>query len=71
MKARQTGTFLVVDSSARGAGGSLVEFRILGPFEVVKNGWALLLGGPQQRALLAVLLLHRSAKCSPSERLVA
>jgi DNA-binding SARP family transcriptional activator len=35
-----------------------VEFRILGPLEVVENGKALDLGGQKQRALLAVLLLH-------------
>ncbi|HEY2936378.1 MAG TPA: BTAD domain-containing putative transcriptional regulator, partial [Gaiellaceae bacterium] len=34
------------------------EFRILGPLEVRKEGRPLRLGGAQQRALLAVLLLH-------------
>ena len=37
----------------------MIEFRVLGPFEVVKHGRVLALGSPQQRALLAVLLLHR------------
>jgi DNA-binding SARP family transcriptional activator/WD40 repeat protein len=41
------------------AGPTLLEFRILGPFEVVDDGRALGLGGPKQRALLAVLVLHR------------
>ena len=36
-----------------------MEFRILGPLEVVEDGQALDLGGQKQRALLAVLLLHR------------
>jgi DNA-binding SARP family transcriptional activator len=35
-----------------------VDFRILGPLEVVEDGRALQLGGPKQRALLALLLLH-------------
>jgi DNA-binding SARP family transcriptional activator/WD40 repeat protein len=46
-----------------------VEFRILGPFEVVDNGGSLALGGAQQRALLVVLLLHRSEAVS-TDRLV-
>ncbi|MBA3329669.1 MAG: AfsR/SARP family transcriptional regulator [Actinobacteria bacterium] len=33
-----------------------MEFRILGPLEVVEQGRALPLGGPRQRALLALLL---------------
>ncbi len=37
-----------------------VEFRILGPLEVARNGAVLSLGGGKQRALLAVLLLHRN-----------
>ncbi len=35
-----------------------MEFRILGPLEVISGGQALDLGGAKQRALLAVLLLH-------------
>ena len=35
-----------------------VEFRILGSLEVVSGGDPLPLGGPQQRALLALLVLH-------------
>jgi DNA-binding SARP family transcriptional activator len=34
-----------------------MDFRILGPLEVRANGQRLALGGPKQRALLAVLLL--------------
>src|SRR5919202_2701139 len=35
-----------------------LEFRILGPVEVARNGERLELGGEKQRALLALLLLH-------------
>jgi len=36
-----------------------VDFRILGPLEVARDGAPLALGAAQQRALLAVLVLHR------------
>jgi YVTN family beta-propeller protein len=36
-----------------------VQFGILGPLEVLRDGRRVELGGAQQRALLAVLLLHR------------
>jgi DNA-binding SARP family transcriptional activator len=35
-----------------------VEFRILGPLEAWTAGRRLELGGPRQRSVLAVLLLH-------------
>jgi DNA-binding SARP family transcriptional activator len=35
-----------------------VEFRVLGPLEVVAGGQPLDLGTPRQRALLGLLLLH-------------
>jgi DNA-binding SARP family transcriptional activator len=35
-----------------------VEFRILGPLEVVGDAGPIRLGGPKQRATLAILLLH-------------
>lgn len=35
-----------------------MEYRVLGPLEARSNGRALDLGGPKQRAVLAVLLLH-------------
>jgi DNA-binding SARP family transcriptional activator/streptogramin lyase len=35
-----------------------LDFRVLGPLEVCSNGSALPLGGPKQRALLALFLLH-------------
>src|SRR4051812_10714377 len=41
-----------------------MEFRILGPLEVVENGRQVELGGPKQRALLAVLLLNANAVVS-------
>src|SRR5436190_10936284 len=41
-----------------------MEFRILGPFEVVEHDQRLVLGGPKQRALLVALLLHRGEAVS-------
>jgi len=38
--------------------GSRLEFRILGPLEVWLNGAVVRVGGPKQRALLALLLCH-------------
>jgi DNA-binding SARP family transcriptional activator len=35
-----------------------VDFRVLGPLEAVAAGEAVPLGGPKQRALLALLLIH-------------
>jgi DNA-binding SARP family transcriptional activator len=46
-----------------------VEFRILGPLEVVEQGRVLALGGPMQRALLA-LLLTRANEVVSADRLV-
>jgi predicted ATPase/DNA-binding SARP family transcriptional activator len=46
-----------------------VEFRILGPLEVMDGGRAIELGGARQRALLAILLLRRN-EIVPAERLV-
>jgi DNA-binding SARP family transcriptional activator len=47
---------------------SLVEFRILGPLEVTRNGVPVPLGGPKQRATLAILLLSVN-RVVPIERL--
>ena len=47
----------------------MVEFRILGPLEVVEHDRPVVLGGPKQRALLAVLLLHRGEVLS-TDRLI-
>ncbi len=46
-----------------------MEFRILGPLEVLERGVRLELGGAKQRALLAVLLLHRREAVS-TDRLI-
>ena len=45
-----------------------MDFRLLGPLEVRDHDRALALGGPRQRALLAVLLLHANRVVS-SDRL--
>src|SRR6476620_7028468 len=45
------------------------EFRILGPLEAVSADETMRLGGPKQRALLALLLLRRN-EVVPRERLV-
>jgi DNA-binding SARP family transcriptional activator len=41
-----------------------MEFRILGPLEVVEDGECFVLGAVQQRALLAVLVLHHGETVS-------
>src|SRR6476469_3739141 len=46
-----------------------MEFRILGPLEVLADGRALELGGPKQRALLAALLVAAN-RAVPSDDLV-
>lgn len=46
-----------------------MEFRVLGPLEVRVNGTSLALGGPKQRALLALLLLSANRVVS-RDRLV-
>ena len=47
----------------------MLEFRILGPLEVIEDDRPVALGGPRQRALLAILLLHRREVVS-SDRLI-
>ena len=44
-------------------------YRILGPLAVEENGRSITLGGPRQRALLAILLLHRG-EVLPADRLI-
>ena len=46
-----------------------MEFRILGPLEVVRDDESVVLGAAQQRALLAVLVLHRGEAVS-TDRLI-
>jgi WD40 repeat protein/DNA-binding SARP family transcriptional activator len=48
---------------------SHLEFRILGPLAVRVDGTALPIGGPKQRALLALLLLSAN-RAVPRERLI-
>ena len=46
----------------------MLEFRILGPLEVVGENGTIQLGGPRQRATLAILLLHAN-RVVPVEQL--
>jgi DNA-binding SARP family transcriptional activator len=46
-----------------------VDFRLLGPLEVHESGRAIRLGGPKQRALLAILLLNAN-DVTPAEELM-
>jgi DNA-binding SARP family transcriptional activator len=46
-----------------------MDFRILGPVEAREQDRAIPLGGPRQRALLALLLLHRNTPVT-TERLI-
>lgn len=46
-----------------------MEFRLLGPLEVVEHDRSLALGGVKQRSVLAVLLLHAN-ELVPAERLI-
>jgi YVTN family beta-propeller protein len=48
---------------------SVIDFRVLGSFEVLEDQQPLALGGPKQRALLALLLLRRGETVS-SDRLI-
>ena len=49
--------------------GNRFDFRILGPLEVRRDGTPVPLGGPKQRALLAILLLNAN-RVVPRERLI-
>jgi DNA-binding SARP family transcriptional activator len=44
-----------------------VEFRVLGPLEVIEGERSIELGGPRQRALLAYLLVHVNEAVSPEQ----
>jgi predicted ATPase/DNA-binding SARP family transcriptional activator len=46
-----------------------MEFRLLGPLDVVDGGRSLPLGGPKQRSVLAVLLLD-AGRVVPAEQLI-
>ena len=47
---------------------AVLEFRVLGPLELVGEDGPVRLGGPRQRATLAILLLHAN-RVVPAERL--
>ena len=47
-----------------------VEFRLLGPLEVAADDGVVVLGSPQQRALLALLLIRRN-EVVPLDAIVA
>jgi DNA-binding SARP family transcriptional activator len=59
---------MVVNSELQPEGGD-VEFRLLGPFEVVEHGRSVPLGGSKQRALLAILAIHAN-ELVPADRLI-
>ena len=46
-----------------------LQFRLLGPLEVRREGAPVQLGGPKQRALLAILLMHANQVVS-TDRLI-
>src|SRR5215469_7952323 len=45
------------DATDRLPSAAVLEFRVLGPLEVVSDGVPVQLGGPRRRATLAILLL--------------
>ena len=48
-----------------------MDFRVLGPLEVARNGQPLALGGSKQRIVLALLLLHANETVSPDRMIDA
>jgi DNA-binding SARP family transcriptional activator/tetratricopeptide (TPR) repeat protein len=56
------------DEAEAGGGGGGVEFRILGPLEVIHDGRAVPVGGSRERAVLALLLASANRVVS-AERL--
>src|SRR5262245_64247992 len=46
---------------------SALEFRVLGPLEVRRNGEVIPIPAPKQRALLGVLLLHANEPVAQDE----
>jgi DNA-binding SARP family transcriptional activator len=55
------------DNQAMTGSSARLEFRLLGPLEVWRQGRPLRLGGERQRALLALLLLHANEACRVSD----
>jgi len=58
----------VADRPSAG-GAAALELRLLGPVEAVRAGCEVALGGPKQRAVLALLLLE-AGRVVPARRLV-
>ena len=58
MSSNQDSTIGHRGTQADDYGSPMLDFRILGPLEVAGGGGPLLLGGPKQRAVLAILLLN-------------
>ncbi|MFN2489643.1 MAG: BTAD domain-containing putative transcriptional regulator [Actinomycetota bacterium] len=56
-------------AGVRDGGGTDMDLRILGPLEAEEHGRPLPLGGAKQRALFAILLLHRNQAVS-ADRLI-
>src|SRR6266498_2849700 len=52
----------MAEAEVRGQTGA--EFRLLGPLQVVRSGSEVSLGGPRQRAVLALLLLRANTVVS-------
>jgi DNA-binding SARP family transcriptional activator len=52
-----------------GSAGVALEFRILGPLEVLEDGRPIALGGPRQRGVVVVLLTHLG-ELVPASRLI-
>jgi predicted ATPase/DNA-binding SARP family transcriptional activator len=62
--------YLMFPDSRPGAGGtSMLELRLLGPVQAARTGRDVPLGGPKQRAVLALLLLE-AGRVVPAGRLV-
>jgi DNA-binding SARP family transcriptional activator len=68
MSPTKSGLFLD-KSVVRSATEAHMEFRVLGPVEASSGGHLLRLGGPQQHALLAYLLLHANTVVSADRML--
>ena len=51
------------------AGGMMFELRLLGPVQAVRAGREIPLGGPKQRAVLALLLVD-AGRTVPARRLI-
>jgi len=56
------------DQALHLGGGPVLEFRVLGPVQAVRDGRELALGGPRRRAVLALLLVA-GGRVVPAEQL--